>query len=168
MKKNCKRGFTLAELSVVLAVIAIVSTVIISVTAMVTQRSKISRAHLDALQDIELIETFVESYIEGTENPDIASIKVEEDEGENKKALFIDGEKKLALGTVVSVGVTTYLNENNADTLYVCKITYHIPYEKENTVHTYTFCVNPYVGETVTKTPGGETVTTPTDEEEGV
>ena len=147
MKKNCKRGFTLAELSVVLAVIAIVSTVVISFTAMVTQRSKISRAHLSALQDIELIETFVETYIENTSDPNVALIEVVENENGNE--LLIDGVKKLALETVTSVEVTPYPNAEADDILYICTTTYHIPYEKKNNTHTYTFCVNPYVGETV-------------------
>ena len=57
------------------------------------------------------------------------------------------GNSSVALDTVTGFEITS--KENNGDILYICKVTYHIPYEKENTTHTYTFCVNPYVGETV-------------------
>lgn len=145
MKKCEKRGFTVAELCIVLAVISIVSTVVISFTAMVTQRSKISRAQLSALQDIELIETLVEAHIESVSNT-----------SDNQVTVFwnID-DKKLTVGnntyTFESVEKITdnHQQSDSGDVLYVYTIEYHIPYEKKNTTHTYTFCVNPYVGETV-------------------
>lgn len=145
MKKCEKRGFTVAELCIVLAVISIVSTVVISFTAMVTQRSKISRAQLSALQDIELIETLVEAHIENGNNID--DIVLEENDGVKKIKI---GESSVALDTVVGISVITLPEQPNPgdDILYICKVTYQIPYEK-NTTHTYTFCVNPYVGETV-------------------
>ena len=152
MKKNCKRGFTLAELSVVLAVIAIVSTVVISFTAMVTQRSRISKAQLDALHDIELIEALVEAHIESgkyepkTDDENLGTVYMSEEDGVKKVNV---GDSKIAVETVISVDVTPYPDENADDILYICTIKYHIPYEKENNTHTYTFCVNPYVGETV-------------------
>ena len=140
MKKCEKRGFTVAELCIVLAVISIVSTVVISFTAMVTQRSKISRAQLSALQDIELIETLVEAHIEDPNTTNKTDVSV------TGGYLVIAGKNKLALETVTGFEITP--KENNGDILYICKVTYQIPYEK-NTTHTYTFCVNPYVGETV-------------------
>ena len=147
MKKCEKRGFTVAELCIVLAVISIVSTVVISFTAMVTQRSKISRAQLSALQDIELIETLVEAHIESVSNNPGESVSV----GWNNdtKQLTVGG-ATYTFEDIKEIVFTTLPEntENATDILYICKVTYQIPYEK-NTTHTYTFCVNPYVGETV-------------------
>ena len=51
MNRRNRRGFTLTELVIVLAVLAIVSTMVISFTAMVTNSRQLSSARLDALGD---------------------------------------------------------------------------------------------------------------------
>ena len=153
MKKCEKRGFTVAELCIVLAVISIVSTVVISFTAMVTQRSKISRAQLSALQDIELIETLVEAHIESVSNTSDNQVTVFWNIDDKKLTVgnntyTFESVEEISFSTLTENTKKTENTETATDILYICKVTYQIPYEK-NTTHTYTFCVNPYVGETV-------------------
>ena len=65
--KMNRRGFTLAELSVVLAVLSIVSIMVASFTAMVSNSRQLSTARLEALQDVRVVEALVEGFIEGNE-----------------------------------------------------------------------------------------------------
>ena len=63
MKKNNRRGFTLAELTIVLAVLVIVSAMVVSFTAMVSNSRQLSTARLEALGDVRVAETLIENFI---------------------------------------------------------------------------------------------------------
>lgn len=61
---NRKKGATLAELCVVLAVITIISVVVVSFSVMVHQRVNISTDKLKAMEDITIVEHFIEGWVE--------------------------------------------------------------------------------------------------------
>ena len=59
-----EKGATLIELVVVFAVLAIISTVVISFVMMSNENVKASRDKVDALNDISVVESIVESWVE--------------------------------------------------------------------------------------------------------
>lgn len=58
-----RKGTTLAEIAIVLAVLSVISTVVLSFVLMVSRRARASSARLEAMQDIEFVETLTESWI---------------------------------------------------------------------------------------------------------
>ena len=57
-----RKGFTLSELCIVLALVAMVSTIVISFCLIMNKRSVISRARLDIVNEVNAVETFVEQW----------------------------------------------------------------------------------------------------------
>ena len=158
MNRRNRRGFTLTELVIVLAVLAIVSTMVISFTAMVTNSRQLSSARLDALGDVRVAEAVIESFIEENAGDTLTvsdtsitangeSISFEKDEGELGGSLVVtegeDSETSVALERVTNITFDEY--GDNTDKIYYCTIEYKVG----NHVFDYTFCVNPYVGESV-------------------
>ena len=137
ISKKSRRAFTLAELTVVLAVVAVLSVMVASFATLVRQNTRKSTEQLDALNEIEIVEMLVENWLE--ENPD----ETIEFEKEGTKGLFLNDEKKLEFDKITRVTPKTV--ENGQDVLYI----YTIEYEISGTTNTYTFCVNPYTGEEV-------------------
>ena len=145
-----KRGMTLVELSVVLAIIAIVSTMVVTFVLMVNTRRRSSEQTLAALTDIELVESVTESFI--SKHPSCAL---------NGNTQLKDGDEVLAFnatdgkltygGSAVALDVVTsvqfWLAESEGDRLYICTVEYKIL----DTDKTHVFCVNPYVGEAVSQ-----------------
>lgn len=159
---NNRRGFTLAELTVVLAVLVIVSAMVISFTAMVTNSRQLSSARLDALSDVKVAESIIEGFIEG--NGDIIALNdgiyvetegVDENNEKTKnKVLYFEKSEEEQGGTLTTpetsvtlerVNEITFEEHGSADKIYYCTIKYSVGNHEYN----YTFCVNPYVGETV-------------------
>lgn len=135
-KRNTKkRAFTLAELAVVLAVIAIATTMVVSFTALVGNRRSASQQRLDAFNEIKLVEALVENYIENNgldvdENGKSTKITYSTENGLN-----VNGkEQKLERVTDISFKDSSKVSGN---TLYYCTVTYEVA-DKEDT---YTFCV---------------------------
>lgn len=123
-KRNTKkRAFTLAELAVVLAVIAIAATMVVTFTSLVSNRRAEAQARLDALNDIKVAEALIENYIEEKGDTNISF--------DAESGLNINGkEHKLERVTDISFKVS----EN---TLYYCTLKYKVAKSEE----TYTFCV---------------------------
>ncbi|MBQ8414378.1 MAG: type II secretion system protein [Clostridia bacterium] len=154
MKKNNRRGFTLAELTVVLAVLVIVSAMVVSFTAMVSNSRQLSTARLEALGDVRVAETLIENFIEGN-----ADVKVIDDNTltAGESTLLLDENGNLVIGNggsitlerVKSITFEYYGNNtdeyygNNTDGIYYCTVVYTVGDKDFN----YIFCVNPYVGE---------------------
>ena len=165
--RNNRRGFTLAELSIVLAVLAIVSTMVVSFTIMANKNTQVSTARLEALQDIRVAEAIIEDFIEENE---ITTEFVENDKGEpivenslsakDKTLSFtleegktiggtleITGENanadKITLDRVTSITFAYYgKTTENIDNIIYCTINYKIGNEK----YQYTFCVLSVMG----------------------
>ena len=157
MNKNNKRGFTLAELTVVLAVLVIVSAMVVSFTAMVSNSRQLSSARLDALSDVRVAETLIEGFIEGNENVIVADDKnsisadgkrlfFEKNEEEQGGTLTITGGETDTTITLDRVTEITFdYHGEDTDKIYYCTVKYNVG----NHNYDYTFCVNPYVGETI-------------------
>lgn len=156
--KNLRRGATLTELMVVIAVIAIVAVMVVSFSAMVSGGREMAQAKLDALQDIRLAESVIENFIEEYHSGiDVYETKLEYKEDENSEEtdsisfmggyleVIRDGNtSRITLETVSSVTFEKY--EKGTDAIYYCKITYNVGGTKPES---YTFCVNPYAGEEI-------------------
>lgn len=160
MKQNVskKKGVTLAEICVVLAIISICSVMVVSFSLMVNRRSAAAQARLAAMEDMTSLEIVVESWVERltvagatfTGEPEMLSATLQ---GVSYTCTF-DGER--LVGTLPDGTELTYLPETvtaisftaaqkSADSIFFCTVTYEINGEASP----YTFCVNPYVGETV-------------------
>lgn len=159
MNKNNRgrRGATLAELAVVIAVIAIVAVMVTSFIVMIDGSRDISQMKLEAMQDIVLAESVIESFIETSAN-DGKIIAVTEQSlmaQEVGSVKFLSGfltvsyndvdreNVVLELETVTGIKFSTL--DGGKDILYYCTITYDIG----GTEFDYTFCVNPYAGENI-------------------
>ena len=145
---NRRKGFTLAELAVVLAVLAIVITMVASFDALMHQRRKVSQAKLDAMNDIKLAEALIENWFETNE---IQTINLTTATNTNEKELsFSDhilraGDAKVTLEKVTNI-TFKFKFESDGDKIYFCTIEYTLP--GKDAPETYTFCVDPSIGET--------------------
>ena len=71
MQRNYRKGVTLAEMCIVLAVVAIVSLSVASFATMAGGRGTAAATKLDAMGDLEIVEAVVESWIlEAANNPE--------------------------------------------------------------------------------------------------
>ena len=153
--RNNRRGFTLTELTIVLAVLAIVLTLLVSFTAMVNNSRQISGARLEALQDIRVAESIIENFIEGNKitttfkDEEGKTIPVENvlEAGEKKlvfnkekKTLAVSGGANLTLERVESI--TFDYNGDSTEGIFYCTINYNVG----NHDYYYTFCVYSYAG----------------------
>ena len=133
--RDARRGFTLAELAVVLAVLAIVTTMVVSFDALMHHRREVSQAKLDAMNDIKLAEVLIENYIEKNEvtidNGRISGITYENNE---LKA----GTSKVTLEKVTDI-TFVFKTENTNGKIYFCTIDYTVP--GKDAAESYTFCV---------------------------
>ena len=144
--RNKKRGYTLAELTVVLAVLVIVSAMVVSFAAMTSNSRRISEARLEALQDIRVAEAIIENFIEGKSSITMNAEKTTLTDNENKtlsfntdnKEITVDNETKYTLERVKSITFDYY--GNGAEKIYYCTITYMVGNQEYN----YTFCVISY------------------------
>lgn len=160
MKQNTgkKKGVTLAEICVVLAIISICSVMVVSFSLMVSRRSAAAQARLAVMEDVASLEVVVENWVERltvagaafTAEPGLLSATLD---GVSYTCTF-DGER--LIGTLPDGTALSYLPEavtaisfnaaqKSADGIFFCTVTYEINGE----AFPYTFCVNPYVGETV-------------------
>ena len=135
-KRNTKkRAFTLAELAVVLAVIAIAATMVVTFTSLVSNRRAEAQARLDALNDIKVAEALIENYIEKNGLDVDENGKSTEITYSTENGLNVNGkEQKLERVTDISFKDS---NKVSGNTLYYCTVTYEVA-DKEDT---YTFCV---------------------------
>ena len=169
MKKNTnRRGFTLTELAVVLAVLGIVSAMVVSFTVSVNGSRQLSSARLDAMSDVGVAESFVNDFIErnggvvATDekgNSYISVITVANGENIETKKLFFkpateeepakivvdvtaEGEADTEI-TLTNVTGISFDSKGDDDVIYFVTVTFEVLEKAE----TYTFCVNPFVGE---------------------
>lgn len=181
MKKNNRKGVTLAEICIVLAVVAIVSLSVASFATMAGGRGTSAATKLDAMGDLEIVEAVVESWI-------LEAVRLEETikidpVNEKNSTISIDGgSDKISVRSngwmevsFPSDGNTEMLNYNlksvvglrfetktdGTATLYYCTVAYEYRNGIVTKEQTYTFCVYPRVGEIVGLPTG--TPTEPTE-----
>lgn len=156
MKKNTnRRGFTLTELAVVLAVLGIVSAMVVSFTVSVNGSRQLSSARLDAMSDVGVAESFVNDFIERNEitafTGEVTSIATKDgktltlvDNNDGGKNLVVKiGENTETSITLTNVTDIKFESMGNGDVIYFVTVTFEVLEKAE----TYTFCVNPFVGE---------------------
>ena len=205
MKNTIKsrKGVTLTELVVVLAVVVIAAGMVVTFSSMMHGAQGISNERYEALQDVRTAEALIEGFIlnntqegyylewievENIENGIVSypselslnfcksnddDFSTTEDNDRrfvrlsNMGAFVMTGKEVIFFEHITSITfdmecltpgadfystqtekekiITTY-HPNTCDILYYCTITYKVA---DTTTYTYTFCVNPYVGEGV-------------------
>lgn len=157
-----RKAVTLAEICVVLAVVAIVSTLVASFCLMANHRAAASSNRTQILSEVDAIEKIVESFIDGavTQNADLSCDGASLGAGENKKITFIEGELSahipgredaltLDCETVESLSFELMTREDeDRDDLVFCTVSCKIPLANgESKTETHVFCVNSRLGE---------------------
>ena len=167
-KKRTTRGVTLAELCIVMAVIAIVSTMVVSFTVLMQARTSLIAADRDTIADIGSVESALDRFIR-TYDSDEYTLSVTDPEskdtltvskGENKVAslmISLDPEGDTAEKIVItdqageitasySLHMVTKLefeivsDSGNDSTLVICKVTYTRTSGNGQTSETATIC----------------------------
>ena len=171
-KNKNKKGFTLVELVIVLAVLVIASGMVVTFSSMMHGAQSVSNARHEALQDVKVAESLIEGFIENNadkvqietggagsrgdilyteaDNGDKESfIKLGSDGDGNALIYVISGEGEnpdySPVISLKSASSITFEKIGANDTLYYCTITYNVADAPHP--YTYTFCVNPYAGE---------------------
>jgi len=171
VKNRKRRGITIAELCVVLAVIAIASTVVATFTVMVNARSAASVSKLNAQSDIKNCQIVLERWMDAMAQEDAyitadetglyaTHIPTPEDvriyrvhvQNEQLIAPLPDGESLSCNLLAVKEFRFSQLPEETVDrnVLYFCTVVYSVqnPMGKEVTFED-TFTIRPRVGQTV-------------------
>lgn len=156
-----RKGATLIELLIVLAVLVIAAGMVVTFTSMMHGAQGISNARHEALQDVIVAESLIEGFIE---NNSSETLKIQENaSGAKGDALYVGNDFATKTGGVFlsyagafvvsgnevlfleSLDSITFEEHGTADKIYYCTIKYNVA----GTPCIYTFCVNPYVGEGV-------------------
>ena len=168
LKKRTTRGVTLAELCVVMAVIAIVSTMVVSFTVLMQARTSLIAADRDTIADIGSVESALDRFIRAYDSDEYTlSVTSPESKdaltvskGENKVAslmISLDPEGDTAEKIVItdqageitasySLHMVTKLefeivsDSGNDSALVICKVTYTRTSGSEQTSETATIC----------------------------
>ena len=161
-----RKGVTLAEMAIVMAVIAIVSLSVVSFVMITSGRGTNSIAKLNAMEEIELVEAIIDNWFainakDGTPLEPDKSIEV--DKGALQVGFANDQLMSYPLEKVTDIEFAmekqTQKDEKGndvkdesgnvivLDTIYFCTVTY--VQEEDAREQTYTFCINPRVGETI-------------------
>ncbi|MBE6925373.1 MAG: prepilin-type N-terminal cleavage/methylation domain-containing protein [Ruminococcaceae bacterium] len=170
MKKKQRKGMTLAEICIVMAVVAIVSLSVTSFATMASGRGTAAATKLDAMGDLEIVEAVVESWIlEAAKDPENEFLIAED-----KSNITATDKNGIVLGSIMRSGHTLNVifpgntgavfyqlktmknlefaavkNEDETAAIYYCTVTYEYRNGIVTKEQTYTFCVYPRVGEIV-------------------
>lgn len=148
------KGMTLVELTVVLAVIAIVATLVISFSLIISARQSESSQRLAAITELELTVSMTVSFID--ENPD-CYVKTGEGSAlctdstrltlsDGKLGVFgNDGSLIKTLATLERITKISFKTLGDTDSLYICEVYYTVG----NTTEVYSFSVDSFIGEAV-------------------
>ena len=166
-----RKGVTLAEMSIVMAVIAIVSLSVVSFVMITSGRGTAGIAKLNAMEEIELVEAIVDNWfaMNAKDETFINPRGSIEWNGKTLEVGFTPGSTtKYNLEKVTDISFSQmFLTESGEykktldngdvvkDILYFCTVTY--VQEEDAREQTYTFCINPRVGETIVPEPTGAT-----------
>ena len=158
-----RKGFTLSELCIVLALVAIVSTIVISFCLIMNKRSAISRARLDIVNEVNAVETLIEKWVDKMSEQGAVFGKAEDGSllatvnNVDYKATFVNGELKasvpdgdneMALATTRIESIAFGMVSKDGDTMFFCTATALLPQVNgEAKEEKYTFCVNSRIGE---------------------
>ena len=172
MPKKVRRGSTLAEICVVLAVVSIVSTVVLSFCMMANRRAVASANRLRIMEERKMIETIVETWCDsmaaegkaislapGSNSPLIA------DAGGDQCTIAL-GDDGMLIATMpegpdiqfkCDAAKTMMFNviPNGNDVLIVCKVEFNAIGADSINPPEYVFVVNSRIGESINVIPEG-------------
>ena len=162
MRKTGKKGSTLAELCVVLALIATASAMIASFSMLISARTNLSTARLNAMNDLELVESATEGWMSR-----MAELGAEVYHNENHTELefgsyelsFISENKTLTGDLPGNEVITVQLDQVSAikytvikgstGDLCICTVQFDLSSDEPGQYsYSQTFCVNLNVGDT--------------------
>lgn len=142
--KNCKKAFTLLELSIVIALVAIISVATVSLCTLVNNVTKANSKKLDFMQDVTLLESLISSWADkqavNQTKVDVSNLYSSED-----KILTIDG-KEYTFETIDRISFE--VEKNETDFLIICSLALNGNYAADGS-NTFVFTVNPFIGEDV-------------------
>ena len=146
--RRAKKGALLAEACVALAVVAVISTLVLSFTLVVNRRVIVSEAKTAFMEDVVLTKAVIEPWYADNHTQDDFSLDGLSFDEESKT--LTTGEVSVVLETVTKI--TFDVMDNETDSILFVSMTYLLPYQgdkKDMRPHYFTFCVNPHVGDTV-------------------
>lgn len=160
--KANRKGVSIAEMCVVLAIVSIVALTVVSFTTMVSAQSRASATKYNAMEDMELTEAILEDWVDIMLEKNTSSITPGEGSltarvGAADYSIFVQelqlvaqlpGEvsRTFPLKTVKELRFDTM--ENTDCALYFCTVVYEVPsYTGEGVERTFTFCIQPRIGE---------------------
>jgi prepilin-type N-terminal cleavage/methylation domain-containing protein len=158
-----RKGFTLSELCIVLALVAMVSTIVISFCPIMNKRSAISRARLDIVNEVNAVETLIEKWVDKMSEQGAVFGKAEDgslvatvnnaDYGATFvngefKASVPDGDNEMTFATTRIESMAFDLVSEDGDTIFFCTATALLTQVNSDAKEEkYTFCVNSRIGE---------------------
>lgn len=159
--RNRKKGITLSEICIVLAVVSVVSLVVVSFAAMAIGRGATGTDKLKVMQDIELLEAMVDNWFAKVYNngTDVAidAGKTSLNDGtlywkNGNLYIKLADEKYRSYSFETVTNLTFEKMSQGNDEIFFCTVTYAYRRGQNTPVEeTYTFCINPRVGESIAK-----------------
>lgn len=156
IKNTFKKGVTLAELVVIIAVLSIISTMVISFVVMTGESIRTSKQRVDALNDLAIVENMIEGWLE-TQLTDLPVTNSEIDlvltNGSNelsynianKQLTINNGGNETIYQTELINSIKIDIKGTNSKKIAICHITYELFITSKKTQeYIYTFCVYPY------------------------
>ena len=154
-----KKGATLMELTVVLAVLSIITTMVVTFSIFLGERTKATVKSNDLMQEIVSIKAVVEnwtndlSYNDAIFSLENSSTMVGEVNGakyylslsDNRLSANLSNGENLYCSVTAFDALTFNIQENATQTLFICKAFY----TANDTVQYISFTVNPFVGDVV-------------------
>lgn len=165
MIKNNKslRGATLAEMMIVLGVLALISTIVISFVIMSNENVRTSRQKVDALNDIAVVESIMDNWL----SSEMKYLSSDYFKDESKKDLditvnygdkinkllfkngkiqcYLNGSEVTYIPDTITKIETIIKNKDENDRIAICYITYELVLSNNDIrEYTYSFVVYPY------------------------
>jgi prepilin-type N-terminal cleavage/methylation domain-containing protein len=153
--RKSKKGMTLVELSVVLAVVAVISSMVISFSVLISRRSSAAGKRLDVMEDTAAIQTVVENWVDGRLTDGVGFLVADGGLTAGEQTLTFDISTSTLKGTVpdgddfiyyaqavknVTFEVINSTLQENSDFIIFCTLSY-------GDGEKFTFTVNPFIGD---------------------
>lgn len=142
-----RRGMTLAELMVAMAMVAVMIVMVVSFTMLMTEHTRTNGEELAFQQDFAAVKAAVEGWMDSNAGQTLICDEASVTAGESSTLKFNYGvltAGELSLRTDSIGAVTFELFGDNGEYLLFCTVT-----RADSEDGGYTFCVNSRVGETV-------------------
>lgn len=157
MKTACKRGATLAEMCVVLALVTIIGTMVTSFSVSVSRRTQLSAVRLEMTGDLDAVESIADSWL-GQMKLQNAELSVQ---GNDICAglYTLSFRNGVLRGTLPDGKSVTYRSayvkkmtfsqvEGTTSKLFFCTVTYDMSgLSDDEAEQVQVFCINPRVGD---------------------